>query len=79
MQLNEWVIDRDIADFREEDIRHFNKEIKHLEMKKLFRKDFSIFRRWEDDTPSKLVDCIDYDNSLWKIRNIKEIKLQAVY
>ena len=79
MQLSEWFIGRDVVPFREEEIAQFNKELKKKEEIRVFRRENTIFRRWEVDNTNTLGDCLDYDSAQWKLRDIDSVQKQEPY
>ena len=62
MEICEWFTANDIVSFREEDINHFNKEIRKTQISSSFRKEASIFRNWQADNPVLILDCFDSDS-----------------
>lgn len=59
MDICDWVFERDIADYRIEDILSFTKNMNSHTVERKFDKERSVFKPWLTDNPEKIRKCMD--------------------
>ena len=57
-----------IVGTREEPIPNYAKQLKANNYSHTFRKELSIWRDWQEDTPKILQQCRDHDFKYWKLK-----------
>lgn len=64
---SDWQFYHEVVNFRTEGICYFTKKLKSHIVQRRFNKENSMFNSWELDSPYKIEQCIEHDNSLNKI------------
>ena len=59
MATCDWVFERDIVDYRIEDVLSFTKNMNSHTVERTFDKERSVFKPWSADTPAVIKKCMD--------------------
>lgn len=67
----DWFFQRDIVDFRVEDISLFKKPLSSFLIQRKFQKEYSVFADWIEDDAYNLQKCKDDAAQHWKLLKMK--------
>jgi hypothetical protein len=71
LQTCDWMFERDIVDFRTEDIINFTKNLASHTVERSFEKSKSVFKDWIEDSAGTTIKCLEHDFDKWKVVKIK--------
>jgi len=70
-----WYPSECIANFREEEVFTYRKDVKKLQIVRRFIKETSVFAQWKLDDANTIKKCLEHDFKYWKVSKFLKDKL----